>query len=161
VSTSMNTTDHKEIRRWAEARGAVPSEVASTHKKNEPGILRFQFPGAPGERDDNLREISWDAFFERFDENNLELVYQEKTADGEKSNFNKLVHAEKSSSSGKSASKSKSSSSGGSGKSGGSGGAKSQASGKNSVAEVREPSDDEDVDDEDDDLDDDLDDEEE
>ncbi len=30
--------------------------------------------------------------FEKFDQNNLEMVYQEKTADGQKSNFNKLVH---------------------------------------------------------------------
>jgi hypothetical protein len=29
---------------------------------------------------------------EKFDESDLELVYQEKTADGEVSNFNKLVH---------------------------------------------------------------------
>lgn len=108
MALSKTTRDHKEIRRWAEERGAIPSEVASTHKKNEPGILRFQFPGAPGENDDNLQEISWDAFFEKFDENDLELVYQEKTADGERSNFNKLVHGEHASagSSGKSTHKS-------------------------------------------------------
>ena len=91
MTLSKTTSDHDEIRRWAHARGAVPSEVASTHSRNEPGILRFHFPNAPGEKDANLREISWDAFFEKFDENNLQLVYQEKT-DGERSNFNKLVH---------------------------------------------------------------------
>lgn len=95
--TSTATRDHEEIRHWAEARGALPSEVASTHNRNEPGILRFQFPRSRGQNDQNLREISWDAFFEKFDENDLELVYQEKTADGEKSNFNKLVRAEQSS----------------------------------------------------------------
>jgi len=109
MSLSKTTRDHKEIRRWAEVRGAVPSEVASTHNKDEPGILRFHFPNAPGEKDNNLREISWDAFFEKFDESNLELVYQEKTSDGEQSNFNKLVHPETSASPKKSASKSGSS----------------------------------------------------
>lgn len=99
MSTSNTTRDHDQIRRWAEARGAVPSEVASTDKGREPGILRFHFPNAPGEKDGNLRKISWDAFFEKFDKSNLELVYQEKTAEGERSNFNKLVHAEESSSS--------------------------------------------------------------
>ncbi len=99
MTLSKTTRDHKEIRRWAESRGAIPSEVASTHNKNEPGILRFQFPNAPSENDKNLREISWDAFFEKFDDSNLELVYQEKTADGERSNFNKLVHPEDSASS--------------------------------------------------------------
>jgi hypothetical protein len=94
MALSKTTQDHEEIRRWAEARGAVPAEVASTHKKNEPGILRFEFPKAPNRNDDKLKEISWDDFFEKFDESNLELVYQEKTADGKASNFNKLVHPE-------------------------------------------------------------------
>lgn len=96
MSTSHTTTDHQEIRRWAEARGAQPSEVASTESRNEPGILRFHFPNAPGEKDANLKEISWEAFFEKFDENNLQLVFQDKTADGERSNFNKLTHRESS-----------------------------------------------------------------
>lgn len=99
MSLSKSTKDHDEIRRWALARGAVPSEVASTHDRNESGILRFYFPGAPREKDGNLREISWDTFFEKFDENDLELIYQEKTADGVRSNFNKLVHPDESSSS--------------------------------------------------------------
>jgi hypothetical protein len=94
MTLSKTTRDHDEIRKWAEARGAVPSEVASTHKGKEPGILRFQFPDAVNRNDDKLKEISWDEFFEKFDENNLELVYQEKTADGQPSNFNKLIHPE-------------------------------------------------------------------
>jgi hypothetical protein len=56
--------------------------------------LRFEFPKAPGHRDENLRPISWDEFFEKFDENNLELLYQEATAEGAPSNFNKLIHPE-------------------------------------------------------------------
>jgi hypothetical protein len=92
MALSKVTQDHDEIRRWAEARGAQPAEVAKTHTGNETGILRFCFPKAPNRNDSNLREISWDEFFEKFDENNLELVYQEQTAAGEESNFNKLVH---------------------------------------------------------------------
>jgi hypothetical protein len=64
------------------------------HSDNEPGILRFCFPNAVNRNDKNLQEISWEEFFEKFDENNLELVYQEKTADGGISNFNKLVFPE-------------------------------------------------------------------
>ena len=94
MALSRNTRDHDEIREWAEARGAVPAEVTRTHTDDEPGILRFCFPDAVNRNDKNLREISWDEFFEKFDENNLELVYQEKTADGDVSNFNKLVHPE-------------------------------------------------------------------
>ena len=94
MALSKTTRDHEEIRRWAESHGAVPSEVASTQRGKEPGILRFQFPDAAQRNDDNLQEISWDDFFEKFDANGLELIYQEQTADGEKSNFNKLVYPE-------------------------------------------------------------------
>lgn len=118
MALSKTTRDHDEIRRWAEERGAVPSEVASTERGNEPGILRFQFPDAPNRNDGKLKEISWDAFFEKFDENDLELLFQEKTAEGQQSNFNKLIHPSdeehskrRSSSSSKSHSGSKSSSS--------------------------------------------------
>ena len=101
MALSKTTQDHKEIRKWAEARGAKPCEVASTHKKGEPGILRFCFPDAPNRNDSSLQEISWEDFFEKFDESDLELVYQEKTADGEVSNFNKLVHPDSDEHSGK------------------------------------------------------------
>jgi hypothetical protein len=94
ASSSKRTTDHDEIRKWAEARGAVPSEVKGTQRGDEPGILRFEFPNARNRNDDKLEEISWDDFFQKFDENGLELLYQEKTADGEVSNFNRLIHPE-------------------------------------------------------------------
>jgi hypothetical protein len=93
-SSSKTTRDHDEIRRWAESRKAIPCEVAGTERGDEPGILRFEFPTARNHNDDKLKEISWDEFFEKFDESNLELLYQETTADGERSNFNKLIHPE-------------------------------------------------------------------
>jgi hypothetical protein len=85
------TTDHDEIRKWAEARGGHPAVVRSTQSKNGTGIIRIEFPDAPNAKDDNLEEISWDEFFEKFDESNLALLYQEETASGQRSNFNKLV----------------------------------------------------------------------
>ena len=89
--SSKTTTDHDEIREWAQARGGVPMAVASTGSHGDAGVIRIGFPDAPQADDDNLEEISWDDFFEKFDESNLALVYQEETADGEKSNFSKLV----------------------------------------------------------------------
>lgn len=80
------TTDHEEIRRWAEERGAHPAVVKGTE------ILRLDFPGFTGEG--TLEPISWEEFFRKFDERGLALVYQERTADGKKSNFNKLVSRE-------------------------------------------------------------------
>lgn len=92
MTLSRTTRDHDEIRKWAEARGAVPAEVKGTERGGGAGILRFEFPNAPNRNDSKLEEISWEDFFEKFDQNNLELVYQEKTAEGQRSNFNKLVH---------------------------------------------------------------------
>jgi hypothetical protein len=88
------TTDHDEIRKWAEARGGRPAAVRSTQSKDDPGIIRIEFPRAPNAKDDNLEEISWDEFFEKFDESNLALLYQDETASGQRSNFNKLVGRE-------------------------------------------------------------------
>lgn len=66
--------------------------MKGTERGGEAGIIRFEFPKAPNHNDSKLEEISWEDFFEKFDQNNLELVYQEKTSEGQKSNFNKLVH---------------------------------------------------------------------
>jgi hypothetical protein len=88
------TTDHDTIRKWAEDRDGRPAVVRSTHGKGGTGIIRIEFPNAPHAKDDNLEEISWEEFFEKFDESDLALLYQEETAKGEKSNFNKLVGRE-------------------------------------------------------------------
>jgi ferritin-like metal-binding protein YciE len=89
--SSNTTTDHVEIQRWAEERGGKPACVEGTGGKGDIGLLRIEFPGKPNAKDDKLVEISWDDFFEKFDERGLALVYQEQTAEGQKSNFNKLV----------------------------------------------------------------------
>jgi len=87
--SSRVTTDHDQIRRWAEERGAKPSAVKSTGGDDDVGIIRLDFPGYSGEG--SLEEISWEQFFEKFEEAELALVVQDETAEGERSNFNKLV----------------------------------------------------------------------
>ena len=52
-------------------------------------MIRLDFPGYSG--GDTLEPISWDDWFSKFDASNLALVYQETTARGQKSNFNKLI----------------------------------------------------------------------
>lgn len=91
---SRTTTNHDEIKRWAEERGGKPACVQGTGGKEDVGVIRIEFPGKPGAKEDNLQEISWDEFFEKFDDRGLALVYQDHTADGQKSNFNKLVSRE-------------------------------------------------------------------
>lgn len=93
------TTDHEEIRQWADERGAQPACVKGTGKKGDTGLLRFDFPGYSGA--ESLQPISWDDFFEKFDENGLALLYQAQTKAGKPSNFNKLVSRETSGKSGR------------------------------------------------------------
>ena len=82
---AKTTTDHDEIRKWAEARDGHPAKVDTGGKG---GILRIDF----GEPEDNLTQIEWDEFFKIFDENKLDFLYQEETSDGGKSRFNKFVN---------------------------------------------------------------------
>lgn len=89
---SKVSTDHDEIREWAEARGAHPACVRGTGGKGDTGMIRLDFPGYSG--GDSLEEISWDDFFSKFDDQGLALLYQEKTARGQQSNFNKIVARE-------------------------------------------------------------------
>src|SRR5918912_3032559 len=92
---SHTTTDHDEIRRWAESRGGKPARVEETGSGgDDPGVIRLMFPEASQAHDENLEEISWEEWFEAFDGNGLALVYQEQTAGGDESMFNKLVSRE-------------------------------------------------------------------
>ncbi|HUI84812.1 MAG TPA: hypothetical protein VL240_11335 [Candidatus Binatia bacterium] len=91
-TASKVTTDHDEIRRWAEERGAKPAAVIRTEQGDDPGIIRLDFPGFSGAG--SLQEIAWDEWFDRFDGRNLALLYQEQTANGERSNFNKIITRE-------------------------------------------------------------------
>jgi hypothetical protein len=86
---SQTTTDHDYIRRWTEERGGHPAAVRGTGGDEDVGIVRIDFPGYSGEG--KLEAISWDEFFDKFEESQLALVCQEKTADGQLSRFNKLI----------------------------------------------------------------------
>lgn len=92
MASTKTTTDHQEIRRWAEERSGKPACVKGTGSGTDIGIIRLDFPGYSGQ--ESLEPISWDDFFRKFDRENLALLYQEETADGEKSHFNKLVSRE-------------------------------------------------------------------
>ena len=78
---TRTTTNHDEIRKWAEARGGKPATVKRTESDDEVGVLRIDFPGYSGQ--DTLEEITWDEFFAKFDEKQLAFLYQDKTSSGE------------------------------------------------------------------------------
>ena len=85
MSESKTTTSHEEIKKWVEKRGGRPSRVKGTEDKKGGGLLRIDYPGYIGR--DSLEEISWEEFFQEFEESGLAFLYQEKTADGERAGF--------------------------------------------------------------------------
>ena len=84
MSEARTTTDHDEIRKWAESRDGHPAMVDT----NAPGgILRIDF----GEPEENLEQIDWDEFFRIFEDNKLAFLYQDEVKGGGTSRFNKFV----------------------------------------------------------------------
>lgn len=89
MAQATSTTDHDTIRQWVEQRDGMPATVTDTKQGEEAGLLRVDFPGYSGE--ETLEEISWDEFFEKFDQEELEFLYQDETDAGELSRFCKFV----------------------------------------------------------------------
>jgi len=90
VSGSAKATiDHDEIRDWVEEHGGHPAMVKSTARDGRGGILRIDFPGFSGAR--TLEEVSWEEFFDKFEESELAFLYQDQTRSARPSRFNKLV----------------------------------------------------------------------
>jgi hypothetical protein len=87
---AQTTTDHDTIRKWVEARDGRPAAVAQTHEGDEVGVIRIAFAGK-GDKPEGLEEITWEEFFEKFEEKKLAFLYQEKTKDGGTSRFFKLI----------------------------------------------------------------------
>ncbi|MGE3797683.1 MAG: hypothetical protein AB7G88_07560 [Thermomicrobiales bacterium] len=92
TSTSQITTDHDTIRQWAEARGGKPATVSGTGDGDDAGLLRIDFD-VDG-KDDRLEPLSWDDFFEKFEEARLAFLYQDEKTSGEGSTFFKFVKRE-------------------------------------------------------------------
>jgi hypothetical protein len=78
VQRTGNSRSQKKICEWAEARGGKPAKVKGTE-----GLLRIDF----GEPEETLEPISWEEFFEKFDESDVKFLYDPDP----NSRFNKFV----------------------------------------------------------------------
>jgi len=88
-SGAKATINHDEIREWVESHGGHPAMVKSTARNGRGGILRIDFPGFSGQR--SLEEVSWEDFFDKFEESELAFLHRDQTASARPSRFNKLV----------------------------------------------------------------------
>jgi hypothetical protein len=91
MSQAQKTRNHETIQRWVEERNGHPATVKGTEGKEDAGLLRIDFPGGAGK--ESLQQISWDDFFEKFDEEEIEFLYQDTTENGKTSRFCKFVRS--------------------------------------------------------------------
>jgi len=85
AAESKTTTDHEEIKGWAEARKGKP---AIKEKGTAQESLTISFPGGKEEN------ITWEEFFDKFEANKLAFLYQDETAAGKQSRFFRFVNRE-------------------------------------------------------------------
>jgi hypothetical protein len=95
ASETITTSDHDEIKQWVEEHDGRPASVKGTEGDDDAGVLRIDFPGGARESD-GLEHIDWSDWFAKFDEQDLDFVYQKRKADGGDSTFFKLVRRQRS-----------------------------------------------------------------
>ena len=85
MSEAKITTDHHTIKRWVEQRGGHPVRVEGTAVKGSSGVILLDY-GEPTSL--KIEPISWDDFFDGFEENELAFLYPDDT---DEVRFAKLV----------------------------------------------------------------------
>ena len=89
MSEAKTTTDHAQIKQWVENAADVLLEL-KVQTKGTSGVLVIDYPGYAGTQ--TLETISWDDFFQGFEENKLAFLYQDETKAGDESRFSKLIN---------------------------------------------------------------------
>jgi len=76
MSEAKVTTDHRQIKHWVEQRGGHPARVEGTAVNGNSGVILLDY-GEPTSLE--LEEITWDDFFDGFEENELAFLYPDDT----------------------------------------------------------------------------------
>jgi len=80
MTQATRTIDHEEVREWAELHGGAPAILADS-RVGESGMLRLDF----GDGVEQLERITWEDFFDIFEDNDLAFIYEASDADGDAS----------------------------------------------------------------------------
>ncbi len=83
------TIDRNIIRKWAQARHGWPALVKKVTSAGIEMVLSFVFPD--NEPLETVRKISWEEFFEKFDQQHLAFVYQESDRNRELSYYYEFI----------------------------------------------------------------------
>jgi len=90
MGQAKRTTNHEEIKKWAERRNGRPARVVGTGNGDDAGLMRIDFPEAD-DNDESLEEISWAECYEKFDEKHLAFLSEAQSTDGKRSYLHKPV----------------------------------------------------------------------
>jgi len=85
------TSDHAKIRYWATANRAIPAEVLPHIVDGEPATLRLMLAEQVARHRD-IRVLSWEEFFVKFDSLGLTFVY-----DDDSTGYNEILQMEENS----------------------------------------------------------------
>jgi hypothetical protein len=81
------TTNHNFIEGWVEERGGKPA--VDVERSNDKIVLAIDFDKKAKE---NLKHVSWDEFFEDFDDERMAFLFQEEKLDGGISKYYRLIN---------------------------------------------------------------------
>lgn len=84
------TTDHDDIRHWAEERGGKPAVIREAAGALDPGEPRIKF--SPRER--TLQDVTWEEFFKALDKRKLAMLYIENPDGEDEDTFFRFVDRE-------------------------------------------------------------------
>lgn len=90
MSKAKTTTDHEQIKQWVEERGGHPARIKGTAEKGSSGVILIDYPGYSGT--ETLETISWQEFFQGFEDNKLAFLYQDEPRAGNESRFSRLIN---------------------------------------------------------------------
>ncbi len=79
------TTDRNVIRKWAKARHGLPAIIKKVTGAGIEMALSIIFPDS--QSDEIARRITWEEFFEQFDNQHLVFVYEDRDQNHKQSRY--------------------------------------------------------------------------
>ncbi|RPI32584.1 MAG: hypothetical protein EHM70_08600 [Chloroflexota bacterium] len=70
------TTDRNVIKMWVNARGGWPAIIRKFTSAGVEMALSIVFPGS--ETDETIHRLTWEEFFEKFEQQHLVFIYEDK-----------------------------------------------------------------------------------
>lgn len=86
------TTNHDEIKHWAEDNAGIPVLLPEAQAEGNTSKIYIDF--LENGRNNEMKRIEWDEFFERFDKGNYALEYEDKIKNGVESRNFKFIKLE-------------------------------------------------------------------